>query len=254
MDKKQTATIINISNIRATCKECALREHCIPQGLDEADLGALDRVVKRRRKLKKGELLYRAGDPLRSLYAIFSGSIKTTGLMEDGRAQVTGFYLSGELLGIDAINSARHPCTAEALESSEVCEIPYPALEELAQHVPHLQHHLFQIMSREIARDEQMLLMLGRMSAEERLAACLLSFFRRQARLGLNGRDLKLSMLRQDLGDYLGLALETVSRLFSRFQEEGLIKVEGRHIQLRDPARLEALANGSAGSHHSRQN
>lgn len=254
MDKKQTATIINISNIKATCKECALREHCIPQGLDEADLGALDRVAKRRRKLKKGELLYRVGDPLRSLYAIFSGSIKTTGLMEDGRAQVTGFYLSGELLGIDAINSTRHPCTAEALESSEVCEIPYVALEELAQHVPHLQHHLFQIMSREIARDEQMLLMLGRMSAEERLAACLLSFFRRQARLGLNGRDLKLSMLRQDLGDYLGLALETVSRLFSRFQEEGLIKVEGRHIQLRDPARLEALANGNAGSHHRRQN
>ena len=249
MHKKENAKIINIASIKAACKDCTLRELCLPLGLNESDLNALDRVIRRRRTLYKGEQLYRLGDPLKSLYAVRAGALKTTGLMEDGRVQVTGFHLPGELLGIDAINTDQHPCSAEALETAEVCEIPYDALEGLAQQVPGLQHQLFRIMSREIVEDERLLMMLGRMSAEERLASCLLSFSRRHARLGLDSAALKLSMSRQDLGDYLGLALETVSRLFSRFQEEGLIEVQGRHVQLLNVDRLHAIAGGNGHGH-----
>lgn len=246
MQKKVAASVINISSIKAACKDCSLRELCLPLGLNEPDLSALDKVIKRRRTLKKGEMLYRHGDPLRALYAIRSGSLKTTGLIEDGRAQVTGFYLPGELLGMDAINSDQHPCSAEALETSEVCDIPYPSLEELSQKIPGLQHQLLRIMSREIVRDEDMLMMLGRMSAEERLASCLMSFSRRLAQLGDTAVEFKLSMSRQDLGDYLGLALETVSRLLSRFQEQGLISVHGRQIVLREVSQLRAMAAGES--------
>jgi CRP/FNR family transcriptional regulator len=255
MNKKENAKVINIASIKAACKDCNLRELCLPLGLDEPDLTALDKVIRRRRTLRKGEQLYRLGDPLKSLYAVRSGTLKTTGLMEDGRVQVTGFHLAGELLGIDAINTDQHPCSAEALETSEVCEIPYNALEELAHQVPGLQHQLFRIMSREIVEDERLLMMLGRMNAEERLASCLLSFSRRHERLGVNGAAFKLSMSRQDLGDYLGLALETVSRLFSRFQEEGLIEVQGRHVHLRDSERLHAIAGGNGNNRsHAQRN
>jgi CRP/FNR family transcriptional regulator len=242
--QKREAAVISINSIKAACKECSLRELCLPLGLAEPDLSALDKLIKRRRTLKKGEALYRFGDPLKSLYALKVGTVKTTGLMEDGRVQVTGFYMPGELLGIDAINTDQHPCSAEALEISEVCEIPYQALESLAHQIPGLQHQLFRVMSREIVRDEQMLMMLGRMTAEERLAASLLSFSRRQVRLGLSVSEIKLTMSRQDLGDYLGLALETVSRLFSRFQEEGLISVHGRQIAIVDGKRLQSIATG----------
>ena len=245
MQKKEAAAVINISSIKAACKDCTLRELCLPLGLSEPDINALDKAIKRRRVLKKGEMLYRFGDPLRALYAIRRGTLKTTGLIEDGRAQVTGFYLPGELLGIDAINADLHPCSAEALETSEVCEIPYVNLEELAIKVPGLQHQLLRIMSREIVRDEEMLMLLGQMSAEERLASCLMSFSRRLERLGNTAVEFKLSMSRQDLGDYLGLALETVSRLLSRFQNEGLINVHGRQIVLRDVERLRGMAAGA---------
>lgn len=241
----QPATVISISSIKAACKSCTLRELCLPLGLDEADINALDHLIRRRQTLKKGQYLYRLGDSLRALYAIRQGSMKTAGLMEDGRVQVTGFHLPGELLGIDAINTDRHPCSAEALETTEICEIPYHALEDLAHKVPGLQHQLLRMMSREIARDQQMLMTLGRMAAEERVASCLLSFSQRHARLGRDKSRFKLSMSRQDLGDYLGLALETVSRLLSHLQEEGLIEVSGRHITIRDAHRLRTLGGGS---------
>ena len=249
MKKQEAANVINITSIKAACKDCSLHELCLPLGLGESDMAALDSAIKRRRTLKKGEMLYRFGDPLKSLYAVRAGALKTTGLMEDGRIQVTGFHLPGELLGIDAINSDQHPCSAEALETAEVCEIPYPALEDLALKIPGLQHQLLRIMSREIVRDEEMLMMLGRMTAEEKLASCLMSFSRRLTGPGNGAADFKLSMSRQDLGDYLGLALETVSRLLSRFQEDGLITVHGRHILLHDVSRLRAMATGGRSEH-----
>lgn len=252
MTSGRTVKIVTIASLKAACKDCNLRELCLPLGLSEDDIGRLDATIKRRRTVRKGEALYRSGDALRSLFAVRRGAFKTSGIMEDGRVHVTGFFLPGEILGLDAITADCHPCTAEALETSDVCEIPYDRLEELGQRVPGLQHQLLRVMSREIARDEQMLVMLGRMTAEERLASFLVSLSRRQSRLGLSGTDLSLAMSRQDLGYYLGLALETVSRLFSRFQEQQLIEVIGRQVRLLDLPQLDALAN-AAGVSENRQ-
>jgi CRP/FNR family transcriptional regulator len=247
MRKRTAATVIDISRMKVACKDCTLRAICV-FGLGTLELDEAGSLVKRRHALRKGDLLYRLGDPLRALFAVRRGTLKTTGLMEDGRAQVTGFHLPGEVLGVDAINSARYPCSAEALEPAEVCEIPYTELEALTQRVQGLPQALLRMMSREIVRDEQLVMMLGRMTAEERLASCLLSFSRRQAVLGMSPTELRLAMSRQDLGDYLGLALETVSRLLSHMQGEGLLSVRGRQLRLHDLSRLESMAGGP--SHH----
>lgn len=240
------AKIIDIKDVKVACQECSLRELCLPLGLGESDLSHLGDIVKRTRKLKKGEFIYRVGDTLTSLYAVSSGSIKTCELSAGGQIQITGFHLAGELVGVDGISSERHHCDAVALEPTELCELPFGNLEDVARQVPGLQHQLFRLLSREIVQDGELLLMVGKMNAEERLATCLLSFSRRYARLGLSGTQFRLSMSRQDLGDYLGLALETVSRLFSRFQDEGLLHIEGRDVQIADLAGLLATAGQSA--------
>lgn len=243
MPTKGSGRIIDLASLKAACHDCSLRTLCLPLGLSDADMHALETTVNSRRKLKKGELLYRVGDPFRALYAIRSGSTKTCEIAADGSVQITGFHLPGELLGIDAICDERHPCEVVALENSEICELSFDRLGALAREIPELQRQLFRIMSREVQDEEAQLLMLGRMKAEERLAAFLLNFSRRYQRLGLNVTELRLPMSRQDLGDYLGLALETVSRLFSRFQDEGLITVHGRFVNLIDPVRLKAVTD-----------
>jgi len=235
------ASVISITHLKAACQDCSLRSLCLPLGLGESDMQALGSAIKSQRKLKKGDLLYRVGDPFRALFAIRSGSTKTCEIAADGSVQITGFHLPGELLGIDAISNDRHPCDVVALENTEVCELPFDRLEALAREIPGLQHQLFRLMSREIQEEETQLLMLGRMKAEERLAAFLMNFSRRFQQLGASSVELRLPMSRQDLGDYLGLALETVSRLFSRFQDEGLISVQGRSVVLRDRERLSRI-------------
>lgn len=244
MTSKGSDNIVDLSRIKVACRDCSLRELCLPVGLEDIDMRSLDKMVRRTQTLKKGQFLYRIGDSLGSLFAIKNGSVKTSELAHNGNIQITGFHLPGELLGIDAISSERHPCDAVALEPTAVCEIPLDNLEELARKVPSLQRQLLRIMSREIVQDEALLMMLGKMNAEARLATCLVSFSERFERLGLSSSAFKLTMSRQDLGDYLGLALETVSRLFSRFQEEGLIQVEGRNIVILDIDNLRALARG----------
>ena len=241
MHAPSSATVINIATLKAACSDCSLRDLCLPLGLSTDDLRALEGTVKSHRKLSKGEFLYRVGDPFRSLFAIRTGSTKTCEIAADGSVQITGFHLPGELLGIDAINSDKHPCDVIALETTEVCELPFDKLEVLARELPGLQHQLFRLMSREVAEEEVQLLMLGRMKAEERLAAFLLSFSKRFQLLGYSPTDLRLPMSRQDLGDYLGLALETVSRLFSRFQEDKLITVQGRNVKLLNVIRLKGV-------------
>jgi len=236
------AKIIDIKEVKVACEECTLRELCLPLGLDGADLSSLGTIIKRTRKLKKGEFLYRVGDQLTSLYAVSTGSVKTCELSANGQIQITGFHLAGELVGVDGISSERHHCDAVALEPSELCELPFADLEEVAHQVPSLQHQMFKLLSREIVQDGELLLMVGKMNAEERLATCLLSFSQRYTRLGLSGTQFRLSMSRQDLGDYLGLALETVSRLFSRFQDEGLLHIEGRNVEITDLPGLSAIA------------
>lgn len=232
------AKVINISTLKAACHECSLNGLCLSLGLRESDMISLSGAIKSQRRLKKGEHLSRMGDPFRALYAIRTGSTKTCDIAADGGVQITAFHLPGELLGIDAISTERYPSDIVALENTELCELPFDRLETLAHEIPGLQHQLFRLMSREVLEEEKLLLMLGRMRAEERLAAFLLNFSKRYQLLGASPTELRLPMSRQDLGDYLGLALETVSRLFSRFQEEGVISVQGRQIQLLNLAKL----------------
>jgi CRP/FNR family transcriptional regulator len=252
MHTPSSATVIDIATLKAACSECSLRDLCLPLGLGADDMHMLEGTVKSHRKLSKGDFLYRVGDPFHSLFAIRSGSTKTCEIATDGSVQITGFHLPGELLGIDAISSEKHPCDSVALETTQVCELPFSKLEALARALPGLQHQLFRLMSREIADEEIQLLMLGRMKAEERLAAFLLSFSKRYQRLGNSPTALRLPMSRQDLGDYLGLALETVSRLFSRFQEEKLITVQGRNVMLLNTTRLKELTEHFVTSQHVR--
>lgn len=242
MSGTKKSPVVDFSRMKVACKDCSLRELCLPLGLTEDDMGDLAKIIKRTRTLKKNDYLYRIGDKLQGLFAIKSGSIKSLELAQDGYVQITGFHLPGDLLGVDAISDERHPCDAIALEPVQVCEIPLDSLEELAREIPGLQKQLLRIMSKEIVKEQSQLMMLGKMTADARLATCLLNLSERFKTLGMPAEEFRLSMSRQDLGDYLGLALETVSRLFSRFQESGLIKAEGRLITLLDTKKLQALS------------
>jgi CRP/FNR family transcriptional regulator len=236
----------DMAQLKIQCKDCTLFQLCLPVGIEAGDLELLDRIIKRRRPVPRGEHLFRFGDSFAAIYAVRSGSIKTYALMEDGREQVMGFHLPGELLGLDAINTGAHPCSARALESTSVCEIPFDRFEELCRKVPSLPRQMFRIMSKEILHEQGLLTQLGKKTAEERLAAFLLSLSVRFRRRGFSAHDFNLSMSRTDIGNYLGLAEETVSRLFSRFQEAGLIIVIRKHVRLLDLERLNAVADGSA--------
>ena len=192
-------------------------------------------------KVARGAALYHNGDRFESLYAVRSGSFKTMGVSRHGDEKVTAFHLPGELLGLDAISNGRHGYSAVALEDSEVCILPFATLEKLAMSVPALQHQLLRIVSSDISRDHGLMLLLGSMTAEQRLAAFLLSLSRRHERLGFSANRFVLRMTREETGNYLGLTLETVSRLFSRFQREGLVRVQQRDVEILDKARLMEL-------------
>jgi CRP/FNR family transcriptional regulator len=232
-----------LDQIKVACKDCNLFQLCLPVGIDARELDELDSIIKRRRPVKRGEHLFRVGSPFQAIYAVRSGSIKTYTPTEDGHEQVTGFHLPGELLGLDAINLGHHPCAAKALETTSICEIPFDRLEELSTRLPSLQHQLLKIMSKEILHDQSLLMLLGKKSAEERLAALLLSLSGRYQQRGFSPTDFYLSMSRNDIGNYLGLAVETVSRLFTRFQDEGLLSAQRKHVCITDLPRLRAIAN-----------
>jgi CRP/FNR family transcriptional regulator len=245
-----THNVIDIASVKQACSGCNLRQLCLPLGIPSQDVELLDALIKRRRPLSRGRHVFRLGDEFRSLYAIRSGSVKTYTITEDGGEQVTGFHLPGEIIGLDAINSNQHPCAAKALETTSICELPFNRLEELAAQIPGLGRQLMRIMSREIQGDEELLMLLGKKSAEERLAALLMSLSRRYKERGFSSREFHLSMSRNDIGNYLGLAVETVSRLFTRFQQQGLIEVRYKYIRLQQIDALQALA-GACGAERS---
>jgi CRP/FNR family transcriptional regulator len=232
---------ISLSIIKTACSNCNLRELCLPFGLNLEELERLDDLVSARRRLKRGELLYRAGEAFDSIFAIRSGFFKTDVLLEDGREQVTGFQMGGELLGLDGISSEHHTCNAIALEDSEICAIPFARLEGLSREIHTLQRHFHKVMSREIVRDHGVMMLLGTMRAEERLAAFLLNLSQRFTSRGFSHAEFFLRMTREEIGSYLGLKLETVSRAFSRFQEEGHIAVQQKHIRILNVNGLKAL-------------
>jgi len=227
--------------LKTVCSSCSLRELCLPAGLDPRELDAVDQLVNRRRPVKRGDYVYRAGTPLQSLFAIRTGFMKSCVLHEDGREQVAGFHMMGDIVGLDAISTTRHMCDTIALEDSEVCEIPFSLLEQLSRDIPSLQQHFHRIMSREIVRDYGVMLLLGSMRAEERLAAFLLNLSQRFTTRGYSALEFNLRMTREEIGSYLGLKLETISRVMSRFQEEGLIHVQNKHIKINNMDSLRKL-------------
>ncbi len=226
-----------------TCSNCNWRELCLPKGLDDDTLRRVEQVVYARRRVRRGESLFKAGDTFNAVYAVRSGFLKTTVLNDDGREQVTGFYMAGELLGLDGIGSGSYNGNAVALEDAEVCVLPFSMIEDLGREVPTMQRHLHCVLSREIVRDHGVMMLLGSMRAEERLAAFLLNLSKRFIHRGYSQSDFHLRMTREEIGSYLGLKLETVSRLFSRFQDDGLIEVQQKHVRILDSAGLQAVLN-----------
>lgn len=236
------SNLVDIRQLRTACSTCSLRELCLPAGLDARELEQVDRLVNRRQSVKSGGTLYRAGSKMQSVYAIRSGFMKSSVLLDDGREQVTGFHMMGDLMGLDAIGTGNHMCDATALEDSEVCEITLPVLERLSRDIATLQRHFHRLMSREIVRDYGVMLLLGSLRAEERLAAFLLNLSQRFAERGYSASEFNLRMTRGEIGSYLGLKLETVSRALSQLRQDGLIEVRQKNIRISDPKRLRALA------------
>jgi CRP/FNR family transcriptional regulator len=212
-------------------------------GLTPTELDRIEDVVASRRKIKRGSLLFRNGDKFTSLYAIRTGFFKTCVASEDGRDQVTGFQMAGEVVGLDGIVNDNHTCDAVALEDAEVCVMPFDRIEELSREISSLQRHMHKIMSREIVRENGVMLLLGSMRAEERLAAFLLNLVQRLHARGFSQSEVVLRMTREEIGSYLGLKLETVSRTFSKFVEDGIIEVKQRHVRIVRTDALHEIVN-----------
>ena len=229
--------------IKIACDNCNMREFCLPIGLNADELGRLGELVTKRPLVKRGTALFRSGDTFTSLYAIRSGFFKTSVGTEDGRTQVVGFQMTGDIIGLDGIASDVYTCDAIALEDSEVCALPFDQIENIARNVKGLQRQVHQIMSREIVREHSVMLLLGGMRAEERLAAFLINLLQRLQTHGFSAHDVVLRMTREEIGSYLGLTLETVSRNFSKFADDGLITVNQRNVHIQDAEALKRIAN-----------
>lgn len=234
---------MNIETLKVACSNCNLRELCLPLGLDDSELQKLDELVATRRKVKQGGLLFSAGDPFSSLFAIRTGFFKTCVSTVDGREQVTGFQMAGEIIGLDGIVNDSHSCNAVALEDAEVCVMPFAKIEEFSRDFPVLQRHVHKVMSSEIVRENGVMMMLGNMRAEERLAGFLLNLVQRLHARGFSASELVLRMTREEIGSYLGLKLETISRTFSKFSEEGIIEVKQRYVKILEPDALKQIFN-----------
>jgi len=241
-------TAVTPPSVQSRCAGCNLRELCVPTGLGDSEMQRLDRIIARRR-IAKGDILYRMGEAFTNLYAIRLGHFKTYQLSADGAEQITGFQMAGELLGMDAISADHHNCYAVALEDSEVCEIAFDRLEELFAIIPTLLRHFHRTMSQEITRDQNIMLLLGNMQAEQRFAAFLVNLSTRYKARGYSSTSFQLRMSREDIGNYLGLTIESVSRLLSKFKKMEWISVDKREIDILDLPMLKLLAMQAATSH-----
>ena len=228
---------------RVSCSTCNLRELCLTSGLCPADLERVEKIVHSRRRIRRGETLFNAGEPFHSVYAIRMGFFKSSVIDGEGREQVTGFFMGGELLGMEGIGDGQVNATATALEDSEVCVMPFSLIEEISHEVRALQRHLHAVLAREIVRDHGVMMLLGSMRAEERVAVFLLNLSQRFTARGYSPSEFYLRMTREEIGSYLGLKLETVSRVFSRFQEQGVVAVQQKFIRITDiPGLREVMA------------
>jgi CRP/FNR family transcriptional regulator len=239
---------LKIADIKVSCSNCSLSELCLPHGMSHDDMDELDKIVRRQQPYQPGQHIFRAGDRGQSLFAVRSGALKSYCTTEDGDEQVLGFTLPGEVVGLDGMNDGCYASSSVVLETSSVCELPYDSLEEMCHLLPGLNRQMMRVVSKEISSDQGMLLLLGKRTAEDRLAAFLLSMSSRYHSRGLSPTEFNLPMSRQDIGNYLGLAIETVSRLFANFQKNQLLTVSRRQIVLTDLPRLRAMVEGCAGS------
>ncbi len=241
----QLLTSIPVTEMSPRCSTCAMGQLCLPVGMTQQDLVKMDTLVQERVRVHKGETLYRMGEPLSAVYAIRFGTLKTHVTMEDGRSQITGFHLPGEVIGLDGLGEMQHASDATALEDTEVCVVRFDDLQSLSSNLPSLQSQFLRLMSKEISQDQVMLITLGSMRAEERLAAFLVNLSERLSARGYSSTEFVLRMSREEIGSYLGLKLETVSRLFSRFAEAGLIQIRQRHVKLVDMAGIKQVYSRS---------
>jgi CRP/FNR family transcriptional regulator len=237
--------VFSLDALRTRCASCNLRELCLPVGLSPEDMDRLDKVIRKRQRIAKGELLYRQGDPFLRLFAVRVGHFKTYQVTHDGEQQITGFQMPGEILGLDAISSGKHQCDAKALEDSEVCEILYSELEQLFVQIPALLRQFHRLMSQEITRDQSVMLLLGNMASEQRFSAFLVNLSSRYAARGYASTSLQLRMGREEIGNYLGLTIESVSRLVAKFKKAGLLEVSNREVRILDLPRMREIASGS---------
>ncbi len=236
--------MIDLTLLRRGCSQCSLQQLCLPAGIDSSELAQLDEIVKRRRPVERGQRLFRPGDALQAVYVARDGAFKTVSVNEDGEEQVIGFHLPGELMGLDALGSGEHRCEAVALTTANVCEVPFEELSTVASQLPTLQQQLMRVIGQSADRDQDHMHMLVRKQANERIGLFLHGLSERLQRIGQSGIDFKLPMTREDIARYLGLALETVSRGFTRLQEDGVIAVTGRHVQILDVEELNRMAHG----------
>lgn len=236
---------LTLETVRTGCAACSMHQLCLPMGLEEEDMDRLDQIIGRRRRIAKDDFLYRMEDPFVNLYAVRFGHFKTSQINAGGDQQITGFQMSGELLGMDAISAGRHHCDAVALEDSEVCEIPFGQLEYLLGAMPALLRHFHRLMSQEITREQSVMLLLGNMRAEQRFASFLLNLAARYGVRGYSTTHFLLRMSREDIGNYLGLTIESISRLLSKFRKWGLLSVNNREVVLLAPEAMKAVAAGN---------
>jgi CRP/FNR family transcriptional regulator len=233
--------IIPVESHSTHCKTCLVSQVCLPVGMAESEVGQLDKLVTERIRVEKGQALYRHGDALHALFGLRSGSIKTLLEEADGAQQITGFFLPGEVIGMDGLIEGEHGSSAIAMEDSEACVVRIKDIDEISRYVPSLQHQVRRLMSKEIARSYRLHLTLGSMRSEQRLAIFLSNLSQRLAALGYSPTEFVMRMSREEIGNYLGLTLETISRLFSRFARDGIIKINQRDVKILDKHALTEL-------------
>ncbi len=238
--------ITDLSEIKLSCSNCNLAELCLPRGLDLKELDTLEQIIKRSKPIHKGDYIFRNGDPFRSLYAVRSGTIKIYTTTDDGDNQVMGFYFPGEIIGFDAIENNKHQCSAVALETSTYCAFNFDNFEELCTTIPGLQHQMFRLMSKELTTENELLLTLCNKNAEEKIATFLISLSNRFEQRGYAANEFKLSMSRQDIGNYLGLTIETVSRIFSKLQRDQIIATNHKVVEIKDSETLHQICTKSS--------
>ena len=236
-------TNLDLARLRHGCSQCSLQQLCLPAGIGADDLARLDDIVRRRRPVERGERLFRTGDGLTSVFVARDGAFKTVAVSEDGEEQVLGFHLPGELIGLDAMGDGLHRCEAIALTTANVCEVPFGELANVAAQLPVLQHQLLRVIGQSANRDSDHMDMLLRRQANERIALFLHGIGERYRVIGMSAIAFKLPMSREDIARFLGLALETVSRGFTRLQEDGVIAVQGRHVEILEPDELNRLVH-----------